>query len=341
MESEEIKRGHMKKILVSFLIIFLPMILSAQDAGGGSSNGLVLKGGLFGLGGSFKSELEDKLFITDIIGTNTGGRLNTSWDSTNKLYLLNPLGFDYYKSMGSGSLLLGLEMRGLPFNNLLGFQNNYDYYSIGAFSNNNGLGGLGIMSMTHKFSNQDFRVGYQLTFGQFSVTPMFLLRRFQSSYEGNGLFTNPGVEKYKLNSTTYSGFLGADLLYKFNAQSSVFFNIAFQSPILGDIMADGNRSYYFVGPNYGVFSLGNGSAQAQIGGNRYQIGYQHNFNEKLFLQVGYHTETLSVKYKGYSDLRISNTTNNDAWGFIIRNVIYGNSTNTEIKSLYLTINYKI
>ncbi|HMZ57582.1 MAG TPA: hypothetical protein PL048_02330, partial [Leptospiraceae bacterium] len=96
----------MKKILVSFLIIFLPMILSAQDAGGGSSNGLVLKGGLFGLGGSFKSELEDKLFITDIIGTNTGGRLNTSWDSTNKLYLLNPLGFDYYKSMGSGSLLL-------------------------------------------------------------------------------------------------------------------------------------------------------------------------------------------------------------------------------------------
>lgn len=330
----------MKKILISFLIIFLPMILSAQNAAGGSTNGLVLKGGIFGIGGSFKSSLEDKLFITDIIG----GRLNTSWNSSNKLYLLNPLGFDYYKSMGSGSLLLGLEMRGLPFNNLLGFQNNYDYYSIGAFSNNNNNGALGIMQMTHKFSNQDFRIGYQLAFGQFSVTPMFLLRRFASSYEGNGLFTNPGVEKYKLNSTTYSGFLGADLLYKFNANSSVFFNIAFQSPILGDIMADGNRSYYFVGPNYGVFSLGNGSAQAQIGGNRYQIGYQHNFSEQLFLQVGYHTETLSVKYKGYSDLRVIGTNAGvgvDAWGFIIRNVIYGNSTNTEIKSIYLTINYKI
>jgi len=161
----------MKKLIQVLCLVLIPLSFNIYaNETGGTQSGLVLKGGIWGLGGKVKSELENKYFMDDLFSDFGFGRLNTNWTNPSQLYLLNPIGIDYYKSgIGSGSLLLGAEMRGFPGLGFTGYTPKYEFLSLSR-------GTLGIHTADLKFKNLDLNVGYQMAFGNFLVTPKFQFR---------------------------------------------------------------------------------------------------------------------------------------------------------------------
>ena len=178
-------------ILFSLLFIFSISILAQEESsdassGGKTQSGLTIKGGIWGLGGKVKSELEDKYFTDDLLSGFGFGQFNTSWNTTNKLYPLNPIGLDYYMNgIGPGSLLLGAEMRGIPGLDFTGYTPKYDFVSVNA-------GGVGIHNAEMKLKNLDLNVGYQMAFGKFLVTPKFQFRNFATDFKESGTYISSG-----------------------------------------------------------------------------------------------------------------------------------------------------
>jgi hypothetical protein len=341
----------MKKISIILIVTaFFSFSVWGEDSseeprsGGGTQSGLTVKGGIWGLGGKTKSELEDKYFTDDLLSGFGFGQFNTGWNTPSKLYPLNPIGIDYYMSgIGSGSLLLGAEMRGIPGAGFTGYTPKYDFISV------NG-GGIGIHSAEMKLKNLDLNVGYQLAFGNFLVTPKFQFRNFATDFKESGTYLSNGsfgIRNTTNNQNTWSGFLGVNLLYKLNEASAVYFEYAIDSPILGQISSSGdfNKTYFAAGGNVvvGSTTLIKRSNQ-EIRGSVLDLGYQHSFGA-LGLRVGYRSEELRTTYSTYTDVPLVFSSNGNV-GFnigetILNSVFYKGSTSTLLQSLYVTFSYKL
>ena len=334
--------------IVCFLMIVLSYSLFAQEestpSAGQTQSGLVLKGGLWGLAGKAKTELEDKYFLDDLISGTGFGQFNTAWSSPSQLYLLNPIGIDYYKSgIGSGSLLLGAEMRGFPGLGITGYTPQYDFVSLNRST-------IGIHTADLKFKNLDLNLGYQMAFGQFLVTPKFQLRNFTTDLKESAVYVSSGGAGIRDSShsyNTWSGFIGVNLLYQIKEASAVYFEFAMDSPILGQLYSSGdfNKTSFFGSGNSasGSTSLIKKSYQ-EIRGTVIDLGYQHSFGA-LGLRVGYRSEELRTLYSPYTDVPIS-FNSNGGFGIgieetILNSIFYGNSTTTTLQSLYLIATYKM
>ncbi len=335
-------------VLFSLLILFSFSILAQEESTGSSSGqtqaGLTVKGGIWGLAGKTKTELEDHYFTDDLLSGFGFGQYNTGWSSTNKLYPLNPIGLDYYMSgIGPGSLLLGAEMRGVPGLAFTGYTPKYDFISV------NG-GGIGIHNADLKFKNLDLNLGYQLAFGNFLVTPKFQFRNFATDFKESGTYISNsgfGIRNTTNNQNTWSGFLGVNLLYKINEASAVYFEYAIDSPILGQISSSGDfNKTYFAGNGSGF----SGSTtilkktNQEIRGSVLDLGYQHSFGA-LGLRLGYRGEELRTTYTTYTDVPLIFSSNGNV-GFnigetILNSVFYKGSTSTILQSVYVTLSYKL
>lgn len=346
MNSNIMKKS--KLILIGIAMIFSISILGNESSSGGTQSGLVIKGGLWGLiGAKEKTELEDKYFTDDLLSGFNFGQLNTAWNRANNIYLLNPIGLDYYISgIGPGSLLLGGEFRGIPGLAFTGYNAKYDFISV------NG-GGIGLHNADLAFKNLDLNVGYQLAFGQFLVTPKFQFRNFATNLSESALYlgnNSVGFRDTSHNHNTWSGFIGVNLLYKINEASSVYFEFAMDSPILGQIRSSGdfNKLSVFAGNNFvaGSTTLVK-SATQEIRGTVIDLGYQHSFGA-LGLRVGYRGEELRTTYPSYTDVPVSFVSNNgnnnvsvDIEETILNSIFYKNSTSTLLQNIYLAVSYKL
>ncbi|MCB1157473.1 MAG: hypothetical protein KDK45_08225 [Leptospiraceae bacterium] len=327
----------MKKKLFIFTMVFVSLLTSSSVfAQAKPGSGLVLKGGLWGLAGNFKHELEDKFFVDDIVSS----QLNLEWDAGQKFYLLNPIGLDYYMGgIGSGSLLLGLEFRGFPGIDLTGFVPNYDYISLGL-----GGGAVGIHTADLKYKNIDFNVGYQLGFNQFLITPKLQIRNFRTQLEESGIYLGNGWGGYRehsFNSSAWTTFLGVNLQFFINEASSVYLELAFDSPILGQLTSSVEYdSLYLNSTSLGLNISFNG--KQEVKGNVFDFGYQHNFGN-LGLRIGYRNETLNVSYPTFTNIELfafNGGATVSPWEIITDKIFYGKSDSTEIQSLYLTLMYQ-
>ncbi|MBP9888137.1 MAG: hypothetical protein KBF93_17690 [Leptospiraceae bacterium] len=336
-----------KLILVGLMIIFsISVYANDNNSSSGTQSGLTLKGGLWGLlAAKEKIELEDKYFTDDLLSGFNFGQLNTAWNRSNNIYLLNPIGLDYYISgIGPGSLLLGAEMRGIPGLAFTGYNPKYDFVSI------NG-GGIGLHNADLAFKNLDLNVGYQLAFGQLLVTPKFQFRNFATDLRESGLYLGNnavGFRETSHNHNTWAGFIGVNLLYKINEASSVYFEFAMDSPILGQIRSSGdfNKLSVFAGNNFvgGSTTLIKNATQ-EVRGSVIDLGYQHSFGA-LGLRVGYRGEELRTSYSRYTDVPISfssvnNNVNIDIEETVLNSIFYKNSTSTILQNIYLAVTYKL
>ncbi|MBK7058760.1 MAG: hypothetical protein IPH52_27670 [Leptospiraceae bacterium] len=307
-------------LILSLLILFSVSVLAQEEessgsSSGGTQSGFTVKGGIWGLGGKVKTELEDKYFTDDLLNGFGFGQYNLGWSSPSKLYPLNPIGLDYYMSgIGPGSLLLGAEMRGIPGLAFTGYTPKYDFISV----NPGGSGIVGIHNADLNFKNLDLNVGYQLAFGSFLVTPKFQFRNFVSDFKESGTYLyngGIGIRNTTNNQNTWSGFIGANLLYNINAASAVYLEYAMDSPILGQISSSGDfNKTSFRRADYGLAS---GSTtilkktNQEIRGSIIDLGYQHSFGA-LGLRVGYRGEELRTSYSTYTDVPLA-FSNLDQW----------------------------
>lgn len=342
----------MNKRIVSFLLslLFITNVsIWSQDESGSSSgsgqtqSGLTIKGGIWGLGGKVKSELEDKYFIDDLISNFGFGQFNTGWSTPSKLYPLNPIGVDYYMSgIGSGSLLLGAEMRGIPGLDFTGYTPKYDFVSVNA-------GGVGIHNAEMKLKNLDLNVGYQLGFGNFLVTPKFQLRNFTTDFKESGTYIGSGsigMRNSYNNQNTWTGWVGVNLLYKINEASAVFFEFAMDSPFFSQLYNSGdfNRTGFNAGSGgaSGYTTIYKKSTQ-EIRGTVIDLGYQHSFGA-LGLRFGYRSEELRTTYSTYTDVPVAFSSGGVSplvGETILNTFFYKGSTSTTLQSLYLTATYKL
>lgn len=349
----------MKKILLLTIFLSSLTIFGQEDSNSssnsnttstGATNGIILKAGVFGLGANFKSGFE-KIVSTDNLLSGFGfGEITTSWTEQKKLYFLNPIGIEYYKPMGPGSLFLAFDLRGMPFApNLTGFNPKYDYITV-----DRGLG-LGFHNSEVKFRNYDYSVGYQFAVlnNQILLTPKFLLRDFANEMKETSFYFYPttfGIGNRDYKAPMFGSFLGLNTIYNFNDVSSVFLDLTFTSPIqlpmpkLGQLF-DNNLSYTRqVFTPGGAYLVLDGRGTAVLTGNRTLIGYQHKFGN-LGLQFGYHSETLVTKYENQFELPIGLSGGRAGFSFdeflINKFYTYNQDTKTEIKGLYFAFTYKI
>ncbi len=348
----------MKKILL-ITIIFMSLRIFAQENSNSSSNqspnsgatqGIILKAGVFGLGASFNSGFEKTVSTDNLLSGFGFGEITTNWNEQKKLYFLNPIGIEYYKPMGPGSLFLGFDLRGIPFApNLTGFNPKYDYITV-----DRGLG-LGFHSTEVKFRNYDYSVGYQIALlnNKFLLTPKFLLRDFANEMKESSFYFYPnsaGIGNRESKAPMFGSFIGLNTIYNFNDISSVFLDLTFTSPIqlpmpkLGQLF-DNNLTYtrQVLSPGAAYIVL-DGRGTAVLTGNRTLFGYQHKFGN-LGIQFGYHQETLVTKYENQFELPIGLSGNGAGFAideFVINKFFtYNQDSKTEIKGLYFAFNYKI
>lgn len=339
----------MKRIILFLSVFTLATSLFAQSSG--ASKGLVLKGGLWGLGNSFKTQYEPIRFTDSLLAGFGFGELNDTWSKkSNDIYLLNPIGFDFYLPLGPGSLQLGIEARGLPFaTGLFGFNPKYEYISFSPW------GFIGLHNADVKFRNYDYTIGYQFAVSQLLITPKFLIRDFANEYKdssfyfGNNFF---GIGRMNYKSPGYASFMGVNLLFNINAASGIFLDMIFTSPIqlpmpqIGDMFASEMKYTHLFLTNGAVRYTFRGRGTQVITGQRFLLGYQHKFGS-LALQIGYHSETLNSRYDGHFELPITIVQGRNWFGIdvdeiiINRFVTYDQQNKTELKSLYLTLLYNL
>lgn len=355
----------MKKILILTLLFSSLMIFAQENSStetnsnsspssnqitGGTTKGIILKAGVFGLGSNFNSNFE-KIISTDNLFSGFGfGEVTTSFTEQRKLYFLNPIGIEYYKELGPGSLFLAFDMRGIPFApSLSGFNPKYDYLTV-----DRGLG-LGFHNPEVKFRNFDYSVGYQISLlnNQVLLTPKFLLRDFANELKENSFYFYPnsvgiGTRNYK--APMFGSFLGLNTIYNFNDISSLFLDLTITSPLqipmpkLGPLF-DNNLSY-----SRQVFSPGSaylvldGRGTAVVSGNRTLFGYQHKFGN-LGIQIGLHQETILTRYENQFELPIGISNGRAGFAFdefvLNKFYTYNQDSKTEIRGLYFTFTYKI
>ncbi|MBK8399323.1 MAG: hypothetical protein IPL26_29285 [Leptospiraceae bacterium] len=335
------------KLIIICLIVSINTMIFAEEESSSSPNqsqsGLVIKGGLWGLGGKATTELENRYFTDDLLSGFGFGQYNTAWSSPNRFYLLNPIGIDYYKTgIGPGSLLFGAEMRGFPGLGFTGYTPQYDFISVSR-------GTVGIHTADLKLKNLDLNLGYQMAFGNFLVTPKFQLRNFSTDLKESATYLSGGSfgirESYYRNNT-WAGFIGVNLLFNINEASSVYFEFAMDSPILGQIYSTGdfNKTSFTVGnTTSGSTTLLKKSYQ-EIRGTVIDLGYQHSFGA-LGLRIGYRSEELKTIYPAYTDVPVTfNSNGNLGIGVdetILNSIFYGNTATTTLQSLYITATYKL
>lgn len=346
-------------LFLLFTVFWVNMAVYAEPENNKPKNSFKIKGGIWGLSGSFSPEQESKRFKDSI----DDDVVNSSWKEAKRLYLLNPLGFEY----SMDSLVFGLDFYGfLTLQNIMGFKPTYDFNSIYQNSisvvdvNNRpvilpyNIIGFHINELTYR--NMDLSIGYKFNIQKISITPKYFLRNFYHKYEEGASYIGNisseglvGVSYYNQRVSTWTGFVGADLLFDINQQSAIFLDFAVASPILGQWYSSGKYSeLYFTGSRLlGNMGMNSGKLSQEITGSRAQLGYQHTFGGGFSLRIGYHSETIESSYKKYDGLPIIanyilNVSQAGISTFEIvsdRYFAYGAKDKTEIKSLYITLQY--
>lgn len=330
----------LKKFVILLVCICMSLPVWAQAK---PRSGFLVKGGLWGLGGQLEHELEDKNFVDDLI---FGANLNLPWSDSNEFYLLHPIGLEYYMGgIGPGSLLLGLDFRGFPSLDLTGFTPNYDYNSISSAT-------FGIHTAELDFKNIDFVIGYQMAFQQFLITPKFSIRDFRTDFQQSGFYLGDNFGRYRessLKASTWVSYLGVNLEFVINKASTVFLELGFTSPILGqfgDTLSLNSLEY----SEFSATSRGSASISVitdgtqEISGNLFDLGYQHSFSA-LALRIGYRTETLTTSYPGYTHVSISGSSGSDTVSFSEEEIvsdllIYRSDDSSKFSSLYFMLTYQ-
>lgn len=334
--------------------ILISLIFSLLFIGRLSADSLSLKAGLWGFPGiaysKYKSDFQDKVKMDDFFdgqdSSMSFGSANNNWQDKNKFHILNhPIGLEYNKSLGNANLITGIEYRAFYyFDDTLKYRPFYEYEVLG--------GGPLYARINNKkllMNNTDAYVGYQIQHENFKIAPKWYVRRFARQYDEARFYLTEEVGSYQskaLHNITWINFIGVNLIYNINDTSSLILEMAFDSPILGQISSSSNykKSNYFSNTASDTrrltFSVEN--PKQKIQGNKFMLAYSHKFNDSFELKGGYAQENLYISYPGYSE--IPRYVSNNGFSIAIMEAItnqfiYSSVTNMTISSVFVSFHY--
>lgn len=288
--------------------------------------------------GERETELEPRFFLDDLIPE---GRLNLPWANTNTNTIF-PLGFQYFKPLGSGSLVVGL--------NYTRYAPEYGFNGIGlpgsALYNNS----VSIVNLEDYSANDwDFDIGYQFqpVKGRLFLTPRIGVRWAFQDFNYNELTLGQTItvsldSPYSANATgAYIGIGGQ--FYMINKLSLVFdyMTTSVMPSLTGDMSFE--RTVIGTGP---TLSYNNAESGYEIDINRWRLGLRYDITSAIGLEFGLQEEVTRVSYPGYFDLPIVVGQGGSAVGLtvteIVTDILFWDQTQETKKGLvYFAFSYDL
>lgn len=321
------KKTSLRVILSRALIAIAAMILSAPIF----ADKIRLNVGYWP--GEMEPELEERFMLDDLVGQ---GELNLDWTGkqTNTIW---PLGFQYHKPMGSGTLILSA--------NYTRYMPEYKYNSVSL-----GFSSVKMAELKNYASTDwDGELGYQIEVGKSGLflTPKLGFRWHNTSYEyaatqfGSSIGTTIGDNNFEASARgAYAG-LGVQFYLQKNmsiigeyATTSIF-------PNFGGSMTYQTTFIALGSPNSISFTDQEASYEVKI--NRWMLGFQYDHTADLHFQVGLRQEEQIHSYPGFFGLNfnLSNVATPDP-AEIITDIIFWESEKTQKKGLFFfAVSYDI
>ena len=287
--------------------------------------------------GEMEPELEDRFLLDDLIGQ---GDLNLGWTGkqTNTIW---PLGFQYHKAMGSGTLILSA--------NYTRYMPEYKYNSLPLNFNSVKL----VELKNYVSTDWDGEAGYQIEVGKSGLflTPKLGFRWHNTSYEysaiqiGSSVGTTIGDNNFEASARgTYAG-LGVQFYLQKNMSIIGEFATTSIFPNFGGSMTYQTTFISLGGSNQIDITDQESSYEMQI--NRWMLGFQYDHTADLHFQVGLRQEEQVHSYPGFFGMNFSIVNNNAGFNGvdateIITDMIFWESEKTQKKGLFFfAISYDI
>lgn len=281
--------------------------------------------------GELKPELEERFMLDDIVGLPT--MLDLKWTNT-QTNTIWPLGFQYIKPLGSGNLIIGA--------NYTRYMPDYKYNSLSI-----PVGSVRIASLKDFNSTDwDADLGYQFQIGKtgFFLTPKAGFRWHFTKYEldaitlGTSIGKTIGDNNFEANARGV--YAGLGFQYYFNKQVSLIGEYATTSffPNFGGSM-EFKTTEAWVGSGATVISITNQTSSYEMKIERWMIGAQYDYSDKLHFQVGFRQENQQHSYPGFFGMNFSIAGNTAGMGNIdifeiITDKIFWESEKTQTKGLF-------
>lgn len=246
--------------------------------------------------GELDPELEDRLFLDDLLLGTGLGRFNLGWTDKDT-YTIYPLGLSYMRQIGPGKAILS--------GNYMRFSPEFKYSGIG-------LSPLSISNVTlvdYLNTNWEGELGYQIgaANNQLFITPKVGYRRsFQEfSYSeftiGNGTIAFSGDSPFEASAGGTT--VGLGLQFYLTKQVSLIFDYVQTAGLWSGSMT---QEKLIVGVSGGSALLSWERAEAgyELSMSRYSLGVQFDVDSNLSLQAGIREEKQDVSYPGYFGLPV-------------------------------------
>lgn len=284
--------------------------------------------------GEMEPELEDRFMLDDLIGAQ--GDLNLGWTGkqTNTIW---PLGFQYHKAMGSGTLILSA--------NYTRYMPEYKYNSVSLNFNNVKL----VELKNYVSTDWDGELGYQIEVGKSGLflTPKLGFRWHNTSYEysaiqiGSSIGTTIGDNNFEASARgTYAG-LGVQFYLQKNMSIIGEFATTSIFPNFGGSMTYQTTFVSLGGSNQIDYTDQEASYEVTI--NRWMLGFQYDHTADLHFQVGLRQEEQTHSYPGFYGLNFAVPLFRDSGPTeIITDMIFWESEKTQKKGLFFfAVSYDI
>ena len=276
------------KISIMKISKFLFVLFLALSMGGSLfADKLRIKAGVWS--GERQSELEDRFFLDDLIGVS--GRLNLPWAGNNATSGY-PLGLEYTRKMGPGSLVLGAQY----------FSNNNAYKYNGINLNPD----VSIVALNdYNINNYEFDAGYQLKIASLPLflTPRVGLRLYSESFDYDELtlgtnfaITTDGPWK----STARGLYVGGSAKYEVNKRFALVADFITTPPALPTPKGSMDHKRTILGTS--TITIEDASSDTEVNIYRWSVGVEVKLMKNIGLFAGVGKETIEVSYPGYFNL---------------------------------------
>ncbi|MBW7858386.1 MAG: hypothetical protein H3C43_08865, partial [Leptonema sp. (in: Bacteria)] len=282
---------------------------------------------------------QDRFLLDDLVGLPT--MLDMEWTNT-QTNTIWPLGLQYFKPISSGNLVIGA--------NYTRYMPDYKYNSLSI-----PVGSVRIASLKD-FSSTDWDadLGYQFEIGKsgFFLTPKAGFRWHFTSYELDALTIGTTIGKTigdnNFEANARGVYAGLGLQYYLQKQVSLIGEYATTSffPNFGGSM-EFKTTEVWLGNGFSALSITNQTSSYEMKIERWMIGAQYDYNDKLHFQAGFRQEQQKHSYPGFFGMNFSiagsgaNMVDLDVWE-IITDKIFWESEKTQTKGLFFfAVSYDI
>lgn len=338
----------MKRNRITSGILFLAAIFFSFLTGIGEGCGelqadtLRLRGTVWP--GELQPELENRIFLDDLIGPGTGngsgfGRYDREWNTSSNVPTM--LGVDYYSPFQEGRIVLSASyIRHTPDYSFSGFDTGPD---------------ISLVSLdNYRETNVEGEAGYEIEGikDTLFITPRIGIRNHYKSFDYNDISFGSGTMVLTTEGPfqanvygSYAGIEGSYFLSKDVAITGSFFT---SSPIIGDIKGDMSFDHERIGfsGNSIYYAIDSATSGYTMNLTRLQIGAEYHLNRELTFRAGYRYERMNHTYPDYFNLPIvisGGTLNASAIlnEIITDRVFWNRDEKTEKGMIYAGVTYDI